>query len=145
MQACTQGEEQEVCRITWEGGPHGWWGPSPIKSLGGKAYYISFTNNKTCCLWVYLLVLKGESLREYLSFKAWMKIQHNVKIKWLCSDHSGKYLSNKFSNHLTTYDMPQENSVMEMVNHNLPKKVHAMLHSSQLPNNLWGEALMHAV
>jgi len=57
------------------------WGPSPVKSLGGKLYYISFTNDKTHYTWVYLLALKSEAFKAFLSFKAWMKTQHGIRIK----------------------------------------------------------------
>jgi len=39
------------------------WGPSPVKSLGRKQYYISFTDDKACYMWVYLLALKSEALK----------------------------------------------------------------------------------
>src|SRR5882724_9737193 len=130
------------------------WGPSPVKSLGGKLYYISFTDDKTRYTRVYLLALKSEAFKAYLSFEAWLKTQHGTKIKQLHSDRSGEYLSNEFDAHLATHgierrltihDTPQENGVAERLNHTLLEKVHAMLHSAQLPKYLWGEALMHAV
>ena len=62
------------------------WGPSPVKSLGGKLYYISFTDDKTRYSRVYLLALKSEAFRAYLSFEAWMKKQHSMKIKQLRSN-----------------------------------------------------------
>jgi len=83
-----------------------------------------------------------------------MKTQHGARIKWLHSNHGGEYLSNEFSTHLATHrtertltvhDTPQENGVTERLNHTILEKVHAMLHSVQLPKYLWGEALMHAM
>jgi len=43
------------------------------------------------------------------------------------------------------HDTPQENGITERLNCTILEKVHAMLHSVQLPKYLWGEALMHAV
>jgi len=102
---------------------------------------------------VYLLAHKGDTLRAYLSFEAWMKTQHGYKIKRLRSDRGGEYLSNEFDAHLATHriecrltahDMPQENGVAERLNRTLLEKVRAMLHGAQLPKSLWGEALAHA-
>ena len=45
---------------------------------------------------------------------------------------------------LTIHDMPQENGVMERLNHTLLECIRAMLHAAQLPKGLWAEALMHA-
>ena len=46
--------------------------------------------------------------------------------------------------HLTVHDTPQLNGIAECLNHTLMEKVHALLHSSGLPLNLWGEALCHS-
>jgi len=79
------------------------WGPSPVKSLGGKKYYISFMDDKTRYMWVYLLALKSKAFIAYLSFEAWMKTQYDTRIKQLHSNHGGEYLSNEFSTHLATH------------------------------------------
>src|SRR5882724_10593833 len=76
------------------------WGPSPTKTLSGKPYYISFTDDKTHYMHTYLLAHKGKALQAYLTFKAWSGTQHGTKIKVLHSDHGGEYLSRKFSKHL---------------------------------------------
>ena len=62
------------------------WGPSPTKSLGGKPYYISFTDDKTRYTWLYLLTQKSGAFKAYLGFKSWAHTQHNAKILMLCSD-----------------------------------------------------------
>ena len=130
------------------------WGPSPTKTLSGKSYYISFTDNKTHYTCTYLLAHKGEVLQAYLTFKAWSGTQHSAKIKVLHSNHGGKYLSWKFSDHLasqgtvlrlTFHDSPHKNGVAERLNRTLLEWVHAMLHTSRLPDRLWGEALQHTV
>jgi len=41
------------------------WGPSPIKSLGNKSYYISFMDDKTCYTQTYLLALKYDTFEAY--------------------------------------------------------------------------------
>ena len=46
-----------------------WWGLSPVKSLGGKLYYVSFTDDKTHYMWVYLLAHKSDTLKAYLLFE----------------------------------------------------------------------------
>ena len=73
-------------------------------------------------MWVYLLALKSEVFKAYLSLEAWMKTQHGARIKRLHSYCGGEYLSNKFSTHLanhgteqrlTTHDTLQENGITE--------------------------------
>ena len=43
------------------------------------------------------------------------------------------------------HDTPQHNGVAESLNRRLLERVHAMLHYSELPKNLWGEATHFAV
>ena len=46
---------------------------------------------------------------------------------------------------LTTHDTPQHNGVAESLNRRLLERVRAVLHSSQLPKFLWGEAIKFIV
>ena len=97
--------------------------------------------------------MKAETFASYKSYEAWLATQFNAKIKCLCSDRGGEYLSNEFSQHLklkgterciTVHDTPEHNGVAERLNCMLVEHVRAMLHVSGLPKNLWGEAIMHA-
>ena len=130
------------------------WGPSLIRSLGGKTYYVSFTNDKMRYTCLYLLTQKSGVLKAYLGFNAWAQTHHNAKILVLRSDQGSKYLSGAFSTHLarqgiewrlTMHDTPQENGVAKRLNCTLLECVWAMLHVAQLPKGLWAEALMHVV
>jgi hypothetical protein len=130
------------------------WGPSPIKTIGGKAYYVSFTDDKTRHTQVHLLTHKSNTLRAYVKFEAWAQTQHGAKIKALHTNHGGEYLSNAFGAHLsvneticriTVHDMLEQNGVSERLNRTLLKRARAMLHASTLPKSLWGEAVNHGV
>ena len=41
--------------------------------------------------------------------------------------------------------MPEYNGIPEWLNQMLLEHTHALLHSSKLPKNVWGEAITHAV
>ena len=129
------------------------WGPSPVQTPGHSLYYASFTDDHTGYTMLYLQKTKAETFTSYKSYKAWLSTQFDTKIKCLCLDCGGEYLSNEFSQHLkskgmehriTVHDMPEHNSMAEHLNHTLVEHVRAMLHVSALPKNLWGEAIMHA-
>ena len=58
-------------------------------------------------------------------YEAWLKTQHNYKIKALCSDQGGEYLGSEFSAYLkrvgtiqkiTTHDTPEYNGISECLN-----------------------------
>src|SRR5882724_11610465 len=59
------------------------WGPSLVKSLGGKTYYISFMDDKTRYTKLSLLTHKSGAFKAYLNFEAWAKTQHNAMILML--------------------------------------------------------------
>ena len=125
-----------------------------MKTIGGKSYYISFTDDHSRHTRIYLLAHKGDAFQAYLLYEAWLETQYNAKIKILRSDRGGEYLSGVFNKHLdskgirrhlTVHDTPEQNGVAERVNRTLLERTRAMLHAAHLPNMLWGEALMHAV
>ena len=103
---------------------------------------------------LYLLHLKSETFDAYKAYEVELKKQKGVGIKRLHSDRGGEYLSKEFTNHLkqagtlwnlTVHDTPEHNGVAKRLNQTLLEKVRAMLHTSQLPKFLWGEAIKHAV
>ena len=130
------------------------WGPAPVPTIGGRRYYISFTDDKTRLTYLHLLRQKSEAFGAYKDFESWCHTQHDARIKVLHSDRGGEYLGKEFTLHLksagtehklTVHDTPQHNGVAEQLNRTLLEKVRAMLHESGLPRSLWGEAVRHAV
>ena len=130
------------------------WGPAPVQTPGHKSYYALFTNDFTQYMHVTLLAAKSDTFNAYKAYKAWAKMQHDTKIKRLRSDHGGEYLSKEFTAHLkskgteqkvTTHNTPQHNGVAEQLNHMLMERICAVGHGNSLPQNLWGEALMHII
>jgi hypothetical protein len=129
------------------------WGPSTTQTKGGRKYYVSFTDDSTRYSHVELLKKKSDSFDAYKNFEAWVKTQHDAKIKRLRSDRGGEFTSDEFAAHLrsqgteqrlTTHDTPEHNGIAEALNRRLLERVRAMLHQSALPKFLWGEAILHA-
>ena len=76
------------------------WGPSPVNSLGGRRYYITFTNDATRYTVANVLHTKDEALNAYKTFATWVQTQHGVKIKALRSDRGGEFTSHAFTKFL---------------------------------------------
>ena len=131
------------------------WGPSPIQTPGHKNYYVSFTDDYTRWTDLRLLATKDRVLKAYKDFEAWAKLHFEIPaFKVLHSDRGGEYLGTEFSQHLrsqgttrrlTVHDTPEYNGVSERLNRTLLERTRALLHSSKLPKNLWGEAINHVV
>jgi hypothetical protein len=130
------------------------WGPSPLNSLGGHRYYITFTDDYSQYTWAQLLKTKDEAIGAYKAFMAWAQMQHRATIRCLQSDCGGEYTGKAFTKflqeqgmewQLTTHDTPEHNGVVESLNHYLLEHIHTMLHQSGLHKILWGEALNHTI
>ena len=130
------------------------WGPAPVSTCHSCQFFITFTDDATRFTVTYLLPAKGDTLNAYRSFEAWACTQDLcTAIKVLRLDHGGEYLSTVFDKHLadagtahrlTVHDMPQLNSIAERLNRTLMEKVHVLLHTSGLLQNLWGKVLCHS-
>jgi transposase InsO family protein len=130
------------------------WGLSPVSSLGGRRYNVTFTDDYSRFTHLTLLCTKDETFNAYKAFVAWAETQHGVKIKCLRTDRGGEFLSGKFTaflceqgteRHLTMHDTPQHNRVAETLNRHLFEHVHALITQAGLPKTLWGKALHFTV
>ena len=46
------------------------------------------------------MLMKSDMFQSSLEFESWLKTQHGMVVKQLCSDRGGEYLSDKFTHHL---------------------------------------------
>ena len=76
------------------------WGPLTPESLGGRKYYVTFTDDYSHYSWIEPIQTKDKTFGAYKMFVAWAKTQHGVRIKRLQSDHGGEYTGHKFSAYL---------------------------------------------
>ena len=65
------------------------WGPSPVASHGGSRYYITFIDESSRKVWVYFLKNKSDVLETFKKWKAMVKIETGLKVKYLRSDNRG--------------------------------------------------------
>jgi hypothetical protein len=94
-------------------------GPMSVATCNGYRYFVTFTDDLSRYGYIYLMKHKFEKFKE---FQKEVKNQLDRKIKQLCFDQGGKYLSFKFEAHLrasgivpqcTPAGMPQRNDVSE--------------------------------
>jgi transposase InsO family protein len=100
-----------------------------------------------------LLKTKDEAFHHIKIFKAKVENQLDRKIKCLRDDRGGEYISNEFSqfcaehgiiHEVTPPDSPQSNGVAERKNRTHTDLVNAMLESSDMSYEWWGEAILTA-
>ena len=89
----------------------------------------------------------------FIKFKIQVENQKNKKIKRLRFDRGGEYSSTLFKkiceengiiHEVTTPYTPEQNGIAERKNRTLKDMMNAMLISSGLPSNMWGEAILFA-
>ena len=121
-----------------------------IQMQGGKKYFLTLIDDCIRYCYVYLLRSKDEALEMFQHFKNEVENQLDRKIKVIRSDRGGEYeapfgdfCSQHGIIHQTTAPYsPQQNGVVERKNITLKEMMNALLLSSGLPQNLWGEAIL---
>jgi transposase InsO family protein len=124
-----------------------------VLTKGGKRYFMTLIDDSTRYCYVFLLKSKDEALNYFKIYKAEAENQLDLKIKRLRSDRGGEYFSNEFDVFCMEHGIihermppysPQSNGVAERKNRTLTDLVNAMLDTSGLSKEWWGEALMTA-
>lgn len=66
------------------------WGPSPVHSISGCTYFITFVDAHSRYTLIYPLKLKSDTLVTFVQFKALVELQLNLKIKFIQTDGEGE-------------------------------------------------------
>ncbi|KAL2092442.1 hypothetical protein ACEWY4_012240 [Coilia grayii] len=124
-----------------------------VKSLSGAEYFLTFIDDKTHYVWVYVLKHKDEVFSKIVQWKAEVETYTGRKLKVLRTDNGGEYTSKEFEaflkrgvrHELTVPKTPEQNGVAERMNRTLVETVRSMLADAKLPQTFWAEALATAV
>ncbi|KAL4376734.1 hypothetical protein GQ457_02G021410 [Hibiscus cannabinus] len=135
----------------------------PDMDVQGQKYFITFIDDYSRYMYLYMLHHKSESLEAFKVFKAEVEKQCGKQIKIVRTDRGGEYYGrytengkvhgpfvkflqdNDIVGQYTMPGSPDQNGVAERRNRNLMDMVRSMLSGSKLPKSLWVEALKTAV
>lgn len=129
-------------------------GPVNAVTIGGNSYFVSFVDDYSRKMWIYLIKRKDEVLDVFKKFKVMVEKQCGRQIKVLRTDGGGEYNSRDFQqfcdqrgllHEVTAPYTPQHNGVAERRNRTVMNMVRSMLRGKSLPNSFWGEAVNTAV
>ncbi|MCO5581798.1 hypothetical protein L7F22_035687 [Adiantum nelumboides] len=84
------------------------WGPTKTASMGGCRFYVTFTDDHTCRVWVYFMKEKSEVFSQFQNFKAMAEKQTGKYVQCLRSDGGGQYFSNEFSSFLKKHGIQRQ-------------------------------------
>uniref|UniRef100_A0A2N9FNK6 Integrase catalytic domain-containing protein n=1 Tax=Fagus sylvatica TaxID=28930 RepID=A0A2N9FNK6_FAGSY len=106
-------------------------GPIEVESLGGNRYFVTFIDDASQKVWVYVLKTKDQVFQLFKKFHAMVERQKGKSLKCLRTDNGGEYTSNEFENYCSEYgirhektvpDTPQHNGVAERINCTIVEK-----------------------
>src|ERR1700678_160214 len=130
------------------------WGPAPVRSIGGKEYYVLFQDLFSHEERIYFLKYKSEVFDHYKKYEAWVKVQRNGRVGILGCDRGGEFTSGAFTDylehsgtarHLTVHNSPASNGAAERANRTHLDGARAMMEDAKLPKSLWAEAILYHV
>jgi transposase InsO family protein len=93
-------------------------GPFDTESLGGNKYFVSFVDEYSRMMWLYLIKTKDEVLHVFQKFKVMVEKQAERKIKILRSDGGGEYTSTAFKDFCTREGIVHEITAPYTPQHN---------------------------
>ena len=138
-------------------------GPLQVSSIGGSRYILTFTDDYSRYVHVYMLKRKSEVLQRFKEFcnlvvnrtgRQIKKLNIWKSVQALRSDNGGEYVSNDFISYcaekgiihqFTNPYTPEQNGISERLNRTIIESVRSMLIQSKLPLSFWAEAVAAAV
>lgn len=130
------------------------WGPSPVASLGGSRYYVTFIDDHSRKVWVYFLKHKSEVFNVFKVWKAMVETETDLKLKCLRSDNGGEYNDAGFKEYCAAQGIrmektipgtPQQNGVAERMNRTINERARSIRLHAGLPPTFWADAVSTAV
>ena len=125
-----------------------------VDSIGDSKYFVTFIDNFSRYTAVCTMKNKNEVFAKFKVYVAYVENQTNFKIKALCSDKGGKYISKEFkefcsekgiSRQFTLPYSPQQNGIAEEIKRSILKSTRSMLYEANLSQIFWAEAVAIAV
>ena len=129
-------------------------GPLSVTSVGGSVYFVTYTDDYSNYLWVYMLKQKSDVPKTFIEWLTLVENQTDKRVKEFRSDNGGEYISNCFTTickergiatQPTIPYTPQQNGVAERMNRTILDNVRATLYYAKLPLYLWAEAVATVV
>ena len=76
------------------------WGPSPVSTLSGIKWFVTFVDDCTRMTWIYVMKNKSDVGMVFRSFSQMVATQYSSVVKVLRSDNGGEYIGSELSGFL---------------------------------------------
>lgn len=121
-------------------------------AVGGYQYFLTFIDDYSRFLTIYLIKSKDEVYEKFCDFKSLVENQFETKIKKVRSDNGTEYTNHRFKQLLresgivheqTNVESPEENGVAERMNRTIGNGVRSALIDSGMPSRYWPHAVQY--
>lgn len=128
-------------------------GPIDPVTWDGFKYFLTFTDDYTHFVMVYLLKNKYEVYEKFSEYQKLVTNQLNAQILRVRCDNGGEYISSDFKRFCTDRGIkieytvpfnPEMNCISERMNRTLLDKARTILIESSLSKEMWGEAIYYS-
>nr|GEW57837.1 ribonuclease H-like domain-containing protein [Tanacetum cinerariifolium] len=125
-------------------------GPSFVKSLNKKSYFLVVTDDYSRFTWVFFLTTKDETSPILKTFITGLENQFSLKVKVIRSDNGIEFKNNDLNQfcgmkgikrEFSVPRTPQQNGISKRKNRTLIEAARTMLADSLLPIPFWAEAV----
>ena len=129
-------------------------GPISTASYGSANYFVTVIDDYSRIFRTYFMRTKDEVFSKFKEYEAEVANQTDKRIKVLCTENGGEYMSKQFENYLkmkglvhqtTVPHPPQQNGVAERLNHTINEIALAQIVHANVPHNLLAESVGAAV
>ncbi|KAI0995437.1 hypothetical protein K3495_g12742 [Podosphaera aphanis] len=128
-----------------------WGSPNVKQTPGGNQYFILFIDDHTRHTTVKLMKDKASVKQQLMNYCSFIHTQYDRWPKEIRSDNAAEYEGTRswleergIRLNPSAPHSPQQNGVSERMNRTLLELARAMIIEKQLPEFLWGEAVLHA-
>jgi hypothetical protein len=128
-------------------------GPTRTTSLGGRRYILVIMDDFSRYTWAILLQEKSDAFDAAQHLFKKIQVEQNCQIMRIRSDHGREFKNSKFEEFCLLYGIkqefsspitPQQNGVRERKNMVIQEMARVMIHSKNLAQHFWGEAVKTA-
>jgi transposase InsO family protein len=125
-------------------------GPTRTASLGGRKYILVIVDDFSRYTWVLLLREKSDAFDQAQHLFKKIQIEQNCSIMRIRSDHGREFENSSFEDFCNSYGIkqeisspitPQQNGKVEWKNRVIQEMTQVMIHSYDLSQHFWGEAV----
>jgi hypothetical protein len=125
-------------------------GPTRIASLDGKRYILVIVDDFSRYTWTIPLREKSDAFDAAQHLFKKIQVEQNCHIMRIRSDHGREFKNSKFEEFCLSYGIkqefsspitPQQNGVVERKNRVIQEMACLMIHSKNLAQHFWGEAV----